>query len=57
MKLKDFEALPLLKVFYSVDTATGDLLRHEVRRDPDTGLTLTAPRPDMGPNKETKDHD
>jgi hypothetical protein len=36
-----FETLPLLRVFYTLDMAEGALYRHEVRRDPISGLTLT----------------
>jgi len=34
--------IPLLRAFISVDTEDNDLVRHEVRRDPSSGLTLHA---------------
>jgi hypothetical protein len=41
MKLSEFRLLPLIRRFISLDKDTGDLLMHEVRRDPKSGLTLT----------------
>lgn len=40
MTLSEFRALPLIRRFISLDVDTRSVLRHEVRRDPATGLTL-----------------
>ena len=41
MTLNEFRTIPLIRRFISLDERSGDMLRHEVRRDPATGLTLT----------------
>ncbi len=41
MTLSQFKAIPLLRSFISVDPKDGSMLHTEVRRDPDTGLTLS----------------
>lgn len=46
-----FSSLPLLRSFIVLDMEKGIVLRHEVRRDPMTGLTLTRATP--APNSET----
>lgn len=35
----------LLRTFHTIDMVEGVLYRHEVRRDPVTGLTLTTKQP------------
>lgn len=49
MTLTEFRAIPLLRAFISVDPKTGMMLYTQVRRCPDTGLTLkltTTPKAD-----------
>lgn len=41
-----FLALPLIRSFIVLDMEKGLVLRHEVRRDPMTGLTLTRATPE-----------
>lgn len=40
-----FDAMELLRVFYTQDMVEGVLYRHEVRRDKLSGLTLTRKTP------------
>lgn len=44
MKLTEWKSLTLLKSFCCCNEE-GDLVKHEVRRDPTTGLTLKASFP------------
>ncbi len=46
-----FKGLPLLRSIIVVDMVLGTVVVHEVRRDPMTGLTLTATQPQ--PKQET----
>lgn len=58
--LTRFKALPLKAVFFLLDTAAGTLVRHEVRRCPETGLTLTLKtnpaQPARPPAQRTQHH-
>lgn len=45
--------MELLRTFHTIDMAEGVLYRHEVRRDPVTGLTLTTKQPAPTNPKET----
>lgn len=45
MKAKDFYAMPLMRRIFFLDRTTGLPYVSEVRRDPDTGLTLALKAP------------
>lgn len=51
INLTTFRTMPLLRSYISVDTKSRDLLRHEVRRDTASGLTLKATFPVVHINK------
>lgn len=50
-----FTEMVLIRTFHTLDMAAGTMVRHEVRRDPATGLTLTRKQP-VTATKESDDN-
>lgn len=57
MRREDWEAIPLMRRIYFLDSASGLHYVSEVRRDPTSGLTLSVRYPlrDYQPTSTTKE--
>lgn len=56
MTLQEFQRIPLLRSFIAADPEDGSMKRHEVRRDPATGLTLSLAFPLTTTGESTHEH-